>query len=122
MSTADVPIGDALRTALLAFNSFDDSETARHRQRMRVILRDGCAAGALDDDVRGLAGRRRRRSWRGGSGVKAGDLVPQTVAWTMLGVALSAYEHWLADESVSLADALGDAFDTVERRSWRAST
>ena len=31
----------------------------------------------------------------------------------MLGVALSAYEHWLADESVPLADALGDAFDTV---------
>ena len=39
--------------------------------------------------------------------------MPQTVAWTMLGVALSAYEHWLADESVSLAQALGDAFDTV---------
>ena len=46
-------------------------------------------------------------------GAKAGDLVPQTVAWTMLGVALSAYEQWLADESVSLAQALGDAFDTV---------
>ena len=28
-------------------------------------------------------------------------------------MALSAYEHWLDDESVSLADALGDAFDTV---------
>jgi len=28
-------------------------------------------------------------------------------------VALSAYEHWLADEAVSLADALGDAFDAV---------
>ncbi|MDT5331228.1 MAG: TetR/AcrR family transcriptional regulator, regulator of mycofactocin system, partial [Mycobacterium sp.] len=27
--------------------------------------------------------------------------------------ALSAYEHWLADETVSLAQALGDAFDTV---------
>ena len=39
--------------------------------------------------------------------------MPQTVAWTMLGVALSAYEHWLADESVSLLRALGDAFDTV---------
>ena len=39
--------------------------------------------------------------------------MPRTVAWTMLGVALSAYEHWLADESVSLAQALGDAFDTV---------
>jgi hypothetical protein len=46
-------------------------------------------------------------------GAMPGDLVPQTVAWTMLGVALSAYEHWLADESVSLAQALGDAFDTV---------
>jgi hypothetical protein len=31
----------------------------------------------------------------------------------MLGTALSAYEHWLADESVSLADALDAAFDTV---------
>ena len=31
----------------------------------------------------------------------------------MLGVALSAYEHWLDDESVSLPQALGDAFDVV---------
>jgi hypothetical protein len=46
-------------------------------------------------------------------GVKVEDIVPQTVAWTMLGVALSAYENWLADESVSLAQALGAAFDTV---------
>src|SRR5690242_17517975 len=35
---SDVPIGAALRTALLAFNTFDETETARHRQRMRVIL------------------------------------------------------------------------------------
>src|SRR6476661_548017 len=34
----DVPVGEALRTALLAFNRFDEQETARHRQRMRVIL------------------------------------------------------------------------------------
>ena len=46
--------------------------------------------------------------------------MPQTVAWTMLGVALSAYEHWLADESVSLPEALGDAFDTVSDGLWRA--
>ena len=31
-----VPIRDALRTALLAFNDFDDAD--RHRQRMRLIL------------------------------------------------------------------------------------
>jgi hypothetical protein len=46
-------------------------------------------------------------------GAKAEDLVPQTVAWTMLGIALSAYGHWLADESQPLPQALGDAFDTV---------
>jgi TetR/AcrR family transcriptional regulator, regulator of mycofactocin system len=91
----EVPIGEALRTALLAFNSFDEQETARHRQRMRVILETAAAFVAKRLDA------------------KVEDLVPQTVAWTMLGVALSAYEHWLADESVSLAQALGDAFDTV---------
>jgi TetR/AcrR family transcriptional regulator, regulator of mycofactocin system len=107
-----VPIGDALRTALLAFNTFDETETPRHRQRMRVILE---TAELQAYSMTMYAG------WRAvvaafvarRLGGKASDLVPQTVAWTMLGVALSAYEHWLADESISLADALGDAFDTV---------
>ena len=108
----DVPIEEALRTALLAFNSFDEQETARHRQRMRVIL-ETAALQAYSMTMYG--------GWRAvvaafvaqRLGGKAEDLVPQTVAWTMLGVALSAYEHWLADETVSLAQALGDAFDTV---------
>ena len=97
---------DALRTALLAFNTFDDTETARHRQRMRVILE---TAELQAYSMTMYAG------WRAvvaafvarRLGTKAGDLVPQTVAWTMLGVALSAYEHWLADESVSLAERAG---------------
>ena len=33
-----VAMGKALRAALLAFNTFDECETVRHRQRMRVIL------------------------------------------------------------------------------------
>jgi mycofactocin system transcriptional regulator len=108
----DVPVGEALRTALLAFNSFDEQETARHRQRMRVIL-ETAALQAYSMTM--YAG------WRAvvaafvaqRLGAKVEDIVPQTVAWTMLGVALSAYENWLADESVSLAQALGAAFDTV---------
>ena len=107
-----VPIGDALRTALLAFNTFDEAETARHRRRMRVILQ---TAELQAYSMTMYAG------WRAvvaafvarRLGVEARDLVPQTVAWTMLGVALSAYEQWLADESVSLTQALDDAFDTV---------
>jgi TetR/AcrR family transcriptional regulator, regulator of mycofactocin system len=46
-------------------------------------------------------------------GVTTTHPLPQTVAWTMLGVALSAYEHWLGDERVTLPEALGSAFDVV---------
>ncbi|OBI34709.1 mycofactocin system transcriptional regulator [Mycobacterium sp. E2238] len=107
-----VPLGQALRDALLAFNTFDESETARHRQRMRVILQ---TAELQAYSMTMYAGWREviadfvaRRSDR-----KTTDLAPQTAAWTMLAVALSAYEHWLGDESVPLPTALGNAFDVV---------
>lgn len=107
-----LPTEQALRRALLAFNTFDESETRRHRLRMRVILK---TAGLQDYSMTMYAG------WRdviadfvaSRCGQRAADLVPQTIAWAMLGVALSAYEHWLGDESVSLTKALGDAFDVV---------
>jgi mycofactocin system transcriptional regulator len=107
-----VPLGEALRAALLAFNTFDESETVRHRQRMRVILQTaGLQAYSMTmyagwrEVIAGFVARR--------SGVKTTDLMPQAIAWTMLGIALSAYEHWLDDESVSLPEALGEAFDVV---------
>lgn len=107
-----VPLVDALREALLAFNTFDASETARHRRRMRVILQTGELQAYSMTMYAG---------WRGVIAdfvarrvdAKPTDLLPQTVAWTMLGIALSAYEHWLADESVSLPQALADAFDAL---------
>lgn len=105
-----VPIRDALRTALLAFNAFDDTD--RHRQRMRLILETEALqaysmtmyAGWRGVVAAFVAGR---------LGVAESELTPQTVAWTMLAVSLAAYEHWLADESVSLPAALGDAFDML---------
>jgi len=107
-----MPLGEALRAALLSFNTFDESETIRHRQRMRVILQTAelqaysmtMYAGWRDVIAEFVA----RRSCS-----RTADLLPQTVAWMMLGVALSAYEHWLDDETVSLPQALGDAFDVV---------
>ncbi|SEB10512.1 MULTISPECIES: mycofactocin system transcriptional regulator [unclassified Mycobacterium] len=107
-----VPLDAALRSALLEFNSFDESETPRHRRRMQVILQtDALQAYSMTM----YAG------WRGVIAAfvarrldtKPTALVPQTVAWTVLGVALTAYEQWLADETVSLPDALGEAFDIV---------
>jgi TetR/AcrR family transcriptional regulator, regulator of mycofactocin system len=107
-----VPLGESLRAALLDFNTFDESETVRHRRRMRVILQTAELQAYSMTMYAGwrqvIAGFVARRSC-----VKATDLLPQTVAWMMLGVALSAYEHWLDDESVSLPQALGDAFDVV---------
>lgn len=109
---AHMPLDAALRSALLAFNSFDESETPRHRQRMRVILQtDALQAYSMTM----YAG------WRGVIATfvarrldtKAADLIPQTVAWIALGVALTAYEQWLADEAVSLPEALGAAFDVA---------
>ncbi|MEZ0349557.1 mycofactocin system transcriptional regulator [Mycobacterium sp. pR1184] len=107
-----VPLGEALRAALLAFNTFDDSETVQHRQRMRVILQTAelqaysmtMYAGWREVIAEFVARR---------CGAKTTDLAPQTVAWTLLGVALSAYEHWLRDEAVTLQAALGNAFDVV---------
>ncbi|HEU0191153.1 MAG TPA: mycofactocin system transcriptional regulator [Mycobacterium sp.] len=108
----EVLLGDALRSALLAFNTFDESETTRHRLRMQVILQTAelqaysmTMYAGWRDVIAGFVARR--------SGVKTTDLVPQTIAWLMLGVALSAYEYWLADEALSLTQALGDAFDAV---------
>ncbi len=105
-----VPIREALRTALLAFNEFDDTD--RHRQRMRLILETEALqaysmtmyAGWRTVVAAFVAGR---------LGLAPADLVPQTVAWTTLGVALAAYAQWLADEAVSLPTALSDAFDML---------
>ena len=105
-----VPIRDALRTALLAFNDFDDTD--RHRQRMRLILETEALQAYSMTMYAG---------WRAVVAAFVAerlqmaetDLTPQTVAWTMLAVSLAAYEHWLEDESVSLPAALGDAFDML---------
>jgi mycofactocin system transcriptional regulator len=109
---ADVRLADALRAALLAFNTFDESEMARHRQRMRVILQTAelqaysmTMYAGWREVIAGFVARR--------LDCKTTDLAPQTVAWTMLGAALSAYEHWLGDESVPLPVTLGNAFDVV---------
>jgi len=107
-----VRTGEALRAALLAFNTFDECETVRHRRRMRVILET--------DELQAYS-MTMYAGWRevmagfvaGRLGVTTTDPLPRTVAWTMLGVALSAYEHWLSDESVTLPEALGNAFDVV---------
>lgn len=107
-----VRLSQALRAALLAFNTFDESETIRHRQRMRVILQTAelqAYSMTMYAGWREVIARFAARKL----GVETTDLLPRAVAWTTLGAALSAYEHWLADESIPLTEALGKAFDVA---------
>ncbi|NKZ14605.1 mycofactocin system transcriptional regulator [Mycolicibacterium septicum DSM 44393] len=110
--STEIPLADALREALLSFNTYDDQEMAQHRRRMRVILE---TAGLQAYSMTMYAGWREVIAAYVAQriGAAPADLMPQTVGWLMLGVALSAYEHWLADESVALADAIGEAFEVA---------
>ncbi len=112
----DLPIATTLRTALLDFNTFDDSEAARHYQRMRLILETPelqaysmTLYAGWRDVVATFVARR--------TGDRPDDLIPQTVGWMMLGVALAAHEHWLARgenaDSQSLRQDLAGAFDAI---------
>lgn len=111
-----LPMEATLRTALLDFNTFDESEAARHRQRMRLILESPelqaysmTLYAGWRDVVATFVARR--------TGAGPTDLFPQTVGWTMLGVTLAAHEHWLARgddaDAQSLRRDLADAFDAV---------
>ncbi|OBB28649.1 mycofactocin system transcriptional regulator [Mycolicibacterium peregrinum] len=108
----EIPLAEALREALLSFNTYDAQEMAQHRLRMRVILE---TAGLQAYSMTMYAGWREVIATYVAQriGATPGDLMPQTVGWLMLGVALSAYEHWLADESVALPDAIGQAFEVA---------
>ena len=66
-----VPIGDALRTALLAFNTFDESRDRTAPAADAGHPADGRAPGVLDDDVCGMA--RRGRGVRGEAAGRQGE-------------------------------------------------
>lgn len=108
-----VDTSTALRQALLTFNDFPVDEAPRHRMRMRLILEVPALqaysmlmyTGWRDVIAQFVAKR---------SGADPTTLLPQTVGWTLLGVALAAYEQWLADESSALTALLGKGFDAAE--------
>ncbi|MGH3954594.1 mycofactocin system transcriptional regulator [Mycobacteroides salmoniphilum] len=108
-----VDTSTALREALLTFNDFPVDEAPRHRMRMRLILEVPALqaysmlmyTGWRDVIAQFVAKR---------SGADPTGLLPQTVGWTLLGVALAAYERWLADESSALTALLAKGFDAAD--------
>jgi mycofactocin system transcriptional regulator len=103
------PMLDTIRREVVAFNDYGAEELPALRARMTLIttvpalqghamLRyaDWCAVIAAF-----VAGR---------LGVATGDYAPQLVANAALGVAITAYRHWIADPCVDLLAELDRGF------------
>jgi mycofactocin system transcriptional regulator len=95
------PMMDALREAIIAFNHLDAAQVSAHRQRMTLILK----VPALQ-----AHSTLRYAAWRAVVAefaahrlqLPATALLPQTIAYAVLGAAIAAYEHWLQDDDSDL--------------------
>ena len=111
----DLPLMEQLRQSILEFNRVPEAEWGYHRRRMDLLLHVPTllAHSTL-----------RYASWRQVVAEHVArrldlpehDLIPQTIAWTCLGVCLAAYEQWLADDDSTLLELLDEAFRLIDER------
>lgn len=101
----EVPLGVAIRDAIIAFNRLDDGGEPQHRRRMTFLLQT--PALLAHSELRYAAWRAvvaryvaRRR------GEEPEDLVPSLTGRIALAIALSAYEQWLASDDLALPDLI----------------
>jgi len=109
---ADLPLVEGLRRALLDFNTFPAEEAGWHRRRMALLL-----------EVPALQAHSALKyvGWRAvvadhvaaRLGCAPEDHLPRTLGWVLLGVALAAYEQWLADPAADLLALLAAGADTL---------
>jgi mycofactocin system transcriptional regulator len=99
---------DALRVAVVDFNSLDPELVPLHRDRMELILH----VPALQAYATLMYARWRdvvTRFVANRTGAKPDDLHPRLVGHTALAAAVAAYEQWLADPGSDLAALLDTA-------------
>ncbi|MGW4736347.1 mycofactocin system transcriptional regulator [Streptomyces shenzhenensis] len=105
---ASLPLIDALRGAVVEFNSFDPAEVPWHRQRMDLIL--SVPTLQADATLRYEAWRRIVTEFAARrTGLLPSDMVPRLIGHAALAAALTAYETWLSDPDSDLADLLDTA-------------
>lgn len=102
---ADEPYLTSLRLAVLDFNTFAPTETPWHRRRIALILtvpalqaHSTLRYAAWREVVAAFTARR--------LGLAPESALPRTIAYALLGVCVSAYEQWLADEHAELLPLL----------------
>lgn len=98
---AETDLAHGLALALVDFNTFPPQEAPWHRQRMALLF----AVPALQ-----AHSALKYAGWRAvvaehvaarTGGIRT-DHLPRTAGWLLLGVALAAYEQWLADDDADL--------------------
>ena len=105
---AELPLMDAVRLAIVDFNTFPPEDEVWHPRRMRLIL--GVPVLLAHSTLRFAQWRLviadfvARRT-----GQDACSLIPQAIGHASLGVAIAAYEQWLATGDSELTGLLDTA-------------
>ena len=104
----DAPMSSAVHECVIAFNEFDQDALPQHRVRMRLILTTPTlqAHSAL-----------RYAAWRqviadyvaNRTGGNPDDVLPRLAGHISLALAISAYEVWLGQETLTLTDILAQS-------------
>ncbi|MDI9916384.1 mycofactocin system transcriptional regulator [Rhodococcus sp. IEGM 1379] len=101
----ELPLVDALESALLTFNTFPPEETAVHRKRMELILTVPTLQAysvVMHEGWRHVVAEYAARRMN----LEPTDHGPRTVGYLLLGVAMAAYEQWLTDDALELPELL----------------
>ncbi|GAA4372864.1 mycofactocin system transcriptional regulator [Agromyces bauzanensis] len=111
----DIPMMEQLRIAVVEFNRVPEEEWPYHRRRMELLLH---VPTLLAHSTLRYASWRRVVAEHVARRLELPeqDLIPQTMAWTCLGVCLAAYEKWLDDGAAPLLDLLDEAFRLIDER------
>jgi len=106
---ADTTVMDAIRLAVLDFNTVAPAEQQWHRRRLALIL--STPALQAYSTLRYTAWREVINEYAAARlGLATGDLTVQIVGYTSLATAIAAYEVWLAQQGADLHQLLDSAF------------
>jgi TetR/AcrR family transcriptional regulator, regulator of mycofactocin system len=109
---AGEPLMDAIRRVVIDFNRVAPEQTPAHRRRMELILR--VPALQAHSTLRYAAWRQVIADFVADrTGLAADALLPQAIAYAMLGVAVAAYEQWLRGTDDDLSELLDAAMRTL---------
>lgn len=110
----DLPLWQAIREAVITFNTIEPDALDQHRQRMRLILETPSlqAHSVLmyqrwRDVIARYAAQR--------VGQSPDDPFPSLVGHTSLAVAITAYEMWLGDGAASIEHLIAESMDNLHR-------